>query len=34
RHWEQGRRSPTDPAKALLLAISNDPRNVIQALRD
>ncbi|RTE44560.1 transcriptional regulator, partial [Acinetobacter junii] len=25
--------SPTGPAKALLRAIANDPRNVIQALR-
>ncbi|EDV5226929.1 DNA-binding transcriptional regulator [Salmonella enterica subsp. enterica] len=33
RNWEQGRRSPTGPAKALLRAIANDPRNVIQALR-
>ncbi|EJB9810162.1 DNA-binding transcriptional regulator [Salmonella enterica] len=32
RNWEQGRRSPTGPAKALLRAIANDPRNVIQAL--
>ncbi|MDI4774826.1 DNA-binding transcriptional regulator, partial [Salmonella enterica subsp. enterica serovar Anatum] len=30
RNWEQGRRSPTGPAKALLRAIANDPRNVIQ----
>ena len=34
RNWEQGRRSPTGPAKALLRAIANDPRNVLQALRD
>ncbi|EID4755098.1 DNA-binding transcriptional regulator [Salmonella enterica] len=33
RNWEQGRRSPTGPAKALLRAIANDPRSVIQALR-
>ncbi|EIE0353680.1 helix-turn-helix domain-containing protein [Salmonella enterica] len=33
RNWEQGRRSPTGPAKALLRAIANDLRNVIQALR-
>lgn len=32
RNWEQGRRSPTGPAKALLRAISNDPLNVIAAL--
>ena len=34
RNWEQGRRSPTGPAKALLRAIANDPRNVLQALSD
>lgn len=33
RNWEQGRRSPTGPAKALLRAIANDPKHVIQALR-
>jgi putative transcriptional regulator len=32
RNWEQGRREPTGPAKALLRAIYNDPKNVIQAL--
>ncbi|TDN49889.1 NadS family protein [Scandinavium goeteborgense] len=32
RNWEQGRRSPTGPAKALLRAIANDPLNVISAL--
>lgn len=32
RNWEQGRRSPTGPAKALLRAIANDPVNVIAAL--
>ncbi|WP_421356556.1 NadS family protein [Pseudocitrobacter faecalis] len=32
RNWEQGRRSPTGPAKALLRAIANDPQHVIQAL--
>jgi hypothetical protein len=32
RNWEQGRREPTGPAKALLHAISNDPKNVLQAL--
>lgn len=32
RNWEQGRRSPTGPAKALLRAIANDPINVIAAL--
>ncbi|MBZ3661380.1 helix-turn-helix domain-containing protein [Salmonella enterica subsp. enterica serovar Kentucky] len=28
RNWEQGRRSPTGPAKALLRAIANDPRTL------
>lgn len=32
RNWEQGRREPTGPAKALLRAISRDPKNVLQAL--
>lgn len=32
RNWEQGRRYPTGPAKALLRAIHNDPEHVIQAL--
>ena len=32
RNWEQGRRSPTGPAKALLRAIANDPQHVIPAL--
>src|SRR5690242_7173667 len=32
RNWEQGRREPTGPAKALLYAIQNDPRHVLQAL--
>lgn len=32
RNWEQGRRSPTGPAKALLRAIANDPQHVIMAL--
>jgi putative transcriptional regulator len=34
RNWEQGRRDPTGPAKALLRAIRNDPVAVIQALTD
>ena len=34
RNWEQGRRSPTGPAKALLRAIANDPQHVISALSD
>lgn len=32
RNWEQGRREPTGPAKALLRAIHNDPKHVIEAL--
>jgi putative transcriptional regulator len=32
RNWEQGRREPTGPAKALLRAIHNDPASVIRAL--
>ena len=32
RNWEQGRREPTGPAKALLTAISRDPDNVLKAL--
>jgi len=32
RNWEQGRREPTGPAKALLRAIHNDPVHVIGAL--
>ena len=32
RNWEQGRREPTGPAKALLTAISRDPENVLKAL--
>ena len=32
RNWEQGRRDPTGPARALLRAIRNDPENVIRAL--
>lgn len=33
RNWEQGRRVPTGPARALLRAIRNDPKHVIKALR-
>lgn len=33
RNWEQGRRVPTGPAKALLRAIHNDPIHVIGALQ-
>ncbi|MDP4536272.1 NadS family protein [Alkalimonas collagenimarina] len=32
RNWEQGRREPTGPAKALLRAIERDPEHVIAAL--
>lgn len=32
RNWEQGRREPTGPAKALLRAIRNDPEHVLKAL--
>ena len=32
RNWEQGRRQPTGPAKALLRAIKNDPEHVLEAL--
>ena len=32
RNWEQGRREPQGPAKALLRAIRKDPRNVLKAL--
>lgn len=32
RNWEQGRREPTGPAKALLRAIKVDPKAVLKAL--
>jgi putative transcriptional regulator len=32
RNWEQGRREPTGPAKALLRALRNDPKSVLSAL--
>lgn len=32
RNWEQGRRAPTGPARALLRAIRKDPRHVLAAL--
>ena len=32
RNWEQGRREPTGPARALLRAIRNDAASVIKAL--
>ena len=34
RNWEQGRREPTGPGRALLRAIRNNPIAVIQALND
>jgi putative transcriptional regulator len=34
RNWEQGRRQPTGPARALLRAIHNDPVAVLRALQD
>jgi putative transcriptional regulator len=33
RNWEQGRRVPDGPARALLQAIARDPRAVLRALR-
>lgn len=32
QNWEQGRREPTGPAKALLRALRNDPKHVLKAL--
>src|SRR5258708_29832196 len=32
RNWEQRRREPTRPAKALIRAITNDPKHVLKAL--
>jgi putative transcriptional regulator len=34
RNWEQGRRAPTGPARALLRAIRNNPVEVIKALSE
>jgi putative transcriptional regulator len=34
QNWEQGRRAPTGPAKALLKAIRKDPEHVLTALAD
>lgn len=31
-NWEQGRRHPTGPAKALLKILENDPEHAIRAL--
>lgn len=33
RNWEQGRRQPVGPARALLMAIDRDPKGVMQALK-
>lgn len=33
RNWEQGRRVPDGPARALLLAIDRDPKTLMRALR-
>jgi putative transcriptional regulator len=32
RNWEQGRREPAGPARALLRALRNDPESVLRAL--
>jgi len=32
QNWEQGRREPTGPARVLLRAIQNDPKNVLKAI--
>ena len=34
RNWEQGRREPTGPARALLRAIKKSPRAVLKALAE
>jgi putative transcriptional regulator len=34
RNWEQGRRDPTGPAKALLKIIKKDPKHTIAVLAD
>ena len=33
RNWEQGRREPAGPARALLRALRCDPESVLRALR-
>jgi putative transcriptional regulator len=33
RNWEQGRRVPHGPARALLLAIAREPKAVMRALK-
>lgn len=32
RNWEQGRRTPSGPAQALLRAVARDPEHVLRAL--
>ena len=32
QNWEQGRREPSGPAKALLKALKNDPVHVLKAM--
>jgi len=32
QNWEQGRRAPSGPAKALLKALKNDPVHVLKAM--
>lgn len=32
-NWEQGRRSPSGPASALLMALRNDPEHVVKAMQ-
>jgi putative transcriptional regulator len=34
QNWEQGRRHPTGPARALLRAIEKDPKHVLAALME
>jgi Predicted transcriptional regulator len=34
QNWEQGRRNPTGPVRALLRAIEKDPQHVLAALLD
>jgi putative transcriptional regulator len=34
RNWEQGRRDPTGPAKALLKVIKKDPKHVVSTLAE
>ncbi|MDR1074908.1 MAG: helix-turn-helix domain-containing protein [Xanthomonadaceae bacterium] len=32
QNWEQGRREPSDPSRALLRALKKDPEHVLRAL--